>query len=91
MENFFNNIVSGIGLNDAVDILIVAFIAYKVIGFIRDSRAQQLVKGMLVLVAAFFLSDIFDLYALNWLLKGTMTMDIIALAHYLSARAAQGT
>lgn len=79
MENFFNNIVSGIGLNDAVDILIVAFIAYKVIGFIRDSRAQQLVKGMLVLVAAFFLSDIFDLYALNWLLKGTMTMGIIAL------------
>lgn len=39
MENFFNNIVSGIGLNDAVDILIVAFIAYKVIGFIRDSES----------------------------------------------------
>jgi len=79
MENFFDNIISSIGFNDILDILIVAFITYKLIGFIRDSRAQQLVKGMLVLVAAFFLSDIFGLYALNWILRGTMTMGIIAL------------
>lgn len=79
MENFFDNIISSIGFNDILDILIVAFITYKLIGFIRDSRAQQLVKGMLVLVAAFFLSDVFGLYALNWILRGTMTMGIIAL------------
>ncbi len=79
MENFFDNIISSIGFNDILDILIVAFITYKLIGFIRDSRAQQLVKGMLVLVAAFFLSDVCGLYALNWILRGTMTMGIIAL------------
>ncbi|NBH62727.1 TIGR00159 family protein, partial [Anaerotruncus colihominis] len=43
MENFFNNIISSIGINDILDILIVAFIVYKVISFIRDTRAQQLV------------------------------------------------
>lgn len=79
MENFFENIISGIGINDVLDILIVAFIAYKVLGFIRDTRAQQLVKGLLVLVVTFFLSDILNLYALNWILRGTMTMGIIAL------------
>ncbi len=79
MENFFENIVSSIGVNDVLDILIVAFIAYKVLGFIRDTRAQQLVKGLLVLFATFFLSDILNLYALNWILRGTMTMGIIAL------------
>ena len=79
MENFFNNIISSIGINDILDILIVAFIVYKVISFIRDTRAQQLVKGLLVLIAAFFLSDVLDLYALNWILRGTLTMGIIAL------------
>ena len=79
MKDFFNNIVSSIGLNDIVDILIVSFICYKLIGFIRDTRAQQLVKGMLVLVVTFFLSDILDLYALNWILRGTMSIGIIAL------------
>ncbi len=79
MENFFDNIISSIGINDILDILIVSFIAYKVIGFIRDTRAQQLVKGLLVLFAAFFLSDVLNLYALNWVLRGTMTMGVIAL------------
>lgn len=79
MENFFNNIISSIGINDILDILIVSFLAYKVIGFIRDSRAQQLIKGLFVLFAAFFLSDVLDLYALNWILRGTMSIGIIAL------------
>ena len=42
MENFFNNIVSSIGLNDVLDIAIVAFLVYKVLGFIRETRAEQL-------------------------------------------------
>lgn len=79
MKNFFDNIISSIGLNDVLDILIVSFIVYKILGFIRESRAQQLVKGLLVLVVAFFMSDILNLYALNWILRGTMTLGVIAL------------
>jgi len=79
MEGFLNNLASDIGVTDIIDILIVAFVAYKILGFIRESRAEQLVKGLLVLVAAFFLSDWFQLHTLNWILKGTMTVGIIAL------------
>ena len=50
MKEFFDNITSGIGINDIVDILVVAFVFYKIIGFIKQSRAEQLVKGLLVLV-----------------------------------------
>jgi diadenylate cyclase len=79
MKELVNNLLTGIGIADVVDILIVAFVVYKVLGFIRESRAGQLVKGLLVLLAAFFVSDIFQLYTLNWILKGTMTVGIIAL------------
>ncbi len=79
METFFNNIISSVGINDVLDILIVSFIVYKILGFIRESRAQQLVKGLLVLVVAFFLSDIMNLYALNWILRQTMTLGVVAL------------
>ena len=79
MKNFFENIASSIGFNDVLDILIVAFIVYKVLGFIRDTRAQQLVKGLLVLLVVFFLSDVLHLYTLNWLLKTFMNIGIIAL------------
>jgi diadenylate cyclase len=52
---------------------------YKVMTFIRETRAEQLVKGLLILVAATFLSDVLNLYTLNWLLEGTLTLGVIAL------------
>ena len=79
MKEFISNLLTGIGVADVIDILIVAFVVYKVLGFIRESRAGQLVKGLLVLLVAFFISDFFHLYTLNWILKGTMTVGIIAL------------
>ena len=36
---------------DVLDIAIVAFAIYKIIDFIRKTRAQQLLKGLLILVA----------------------------------------
>lgn len=79
MENFLNNIMSSIGITDVLDILIVAFIAYKVLGFIRETRAEQLAKGLLVLVVATVLSDVLHLYTLHWLLSGLMTIGLIAI------------
>lgn len=79
MSNFFNNIVSSIGITDILDILIVAFIVYKVLGFIRETRAEQLAKGLLVLVVGTLLSDLCHLYTLHWILSNVMTVGLIAL------------
>lgn len=79
MENFLNNIMSSIGVTDVLDILIVAFLVYKALGFIRETRAEQLAKGLLLLVIATVLSDFFHLYTLHWLLSGLMTVGLIAI------------
>lgn len=79
MEEYLSRLASGIGIVDIIDITIIAFIIYKVLGFIKKTRAEQLVKGLVVLLAATFLSGIFHLYALNWILMGTMQFGIIAL------------
>ncbi|MDR1953363.1 MAG: diadenylate cyclase CdaA [Clostridiales Family XIII bacterium] len=79
MQDFFKNLVSGISVWDAIDVAIIAFVLYKVLGFIRETRAEQLIKGLLILVIATFFSGIFHLNALNWILKGTMQFGVIAL------------
>ena len=79
MESYINNILSGISITDAIDILIVAFIIYKVLGFIRETRAAQLVKGVLVLVLVAIFSEQFHLYTLNWILRGAMTLGAVAI------------
>ncbi len=79
METFFNNIISSIGITDVLDILIVAFIVYKVLGFIRETRAEQLAKGLLILVIITLASKVLHLYTLNWILSGVMTVGLVAL------------
>lgn len=79
MSEIFNNIISGVGITDVIDISIVAYVIYKVLGFIRETRALQLVKGLGILVLVTILSDKFNLYTLNWILRNTMTLGVIAL------------
>jgi len=79
MKDIMYNIASGIGFIDIIDILLVAFVIYKILGFIRESRAEQLVQGLLLMVVATWLSGLFHLYTLNWILQGAMTLGLIAL------------
>jgi diadenylate cyclase len=67
------------GITDVLDILIVAFIVYKVLGFIRETRAEQLAKGLLILVIITLASKALHLYTLNWILSGLMTVGVVAL------------
>jgi diadenylate cyclase len=79
MLDTFLGIINGFRPADAVDIAIVSYIVYKVLGFIKQTRAQQLVRGIVILIVAFFVSDFFNLYLLNWLLHGIVTMGLFAL------------
>lgn len=79
MVSMFENLISGVGFTDVIDIAIVAFVIYKILGFIQESRAQQLVKGLLVLVVITFASDVFDLYTLNWILANAFQLGVVAL------------
>ncbi len=54
---------------DALDILIVAFIIHQLISIIRGTRSVQMLLGIVVLTAVYFMASILDLAALMWLLK----------------------
>ena len=56
LKEFISNITTGVSVTDILDILVVAFLIYKILGFISNSRAEQLVKGLGLLIAAFFAS-----------------------------------
>ena len=79
MVEFFQNVFVGFRLIDVLDIIIVAYLVYKILGFIQETRAQQLVRGLVVLGIVFFLSNFLKLYLLNWLLRNFVTMGLFAL------------
>lgn len=73
------NILMSIGPTDILDILIVAFLCYKCLDFIRRTRTQQLVRGIFVVFIIFVISQLLNLSLLNWLLKSLITVGLIAI------------
>ncbi|HHZ00637.1 MAG TPA: diadenylate cyclase, partial [Tissierellia bacterium] len=72
-------IISNVGLNTFVDIGIVYYVLYRGYLLIRDMRAKQLVKGIVLLVALIPISSIFDLYMVEFILSNTFQVGLIAL------------
>ncbi|WIF95490.1 diadenylate cyclase CdaA [Caminicella sporogenes] len=74
LEMFLN-----IGIRDIIDMTIVAFVFYKLFMLIRETRAEQLIKGLLILLMATKLSEWAKLYVIHYLLKNTMTLGVFAI------------
>ncbi len=82
MNAFFDYMIKYVQLlriSDIIDVLIVAVIFYYMINLIRETRAMQLVKGIVFLFAVFFLSQWLKLNALNYILGGAMQIGAFAV------------
>ncbi len=56
-------------VTDTIDILLVALIIYYAIRMIRDSRAEQLIKGVVLLLFVYFFAWLFGFVTLKYLLE----------------------
>lgn len=82
MDAFFDYVIKYIQLlriSDFIDVLIVAVILYYLINLIRETRAMQLVKGIIFLFIVFFISQWLKLNALNYILGGAMQIGAFAI------------
>lgn len=85
MEVFSNglsrsvNYLSTMGISDFLDIIIVAYLIYKAIGFVRRTNSNNIAKGLVVFLLALWGSDIFSLTMINFLLRKTAELGLIAL------------
>lgn len=68
-----------ISIRDVIDILIVAGVFYKLFTLIKETRAEQLTKGIVVLLVLTKLTDWVRFYTINWILSKAMTVGAIAL------------
>lgn len=73
------NYALSIGIADVLDIVIVAYLIYKAIMFVRKTNSNNLAKGLIVLLLALWLSGIFKLTMINYLLRTAMELGLIAV------------
>ena len=71
--------LSMLRIQDVIDIAVVAVIIYWLFKLIKGTRAEQLSKGIVVVLVLTKLSEILQIYMLNYLLKSMLTWGFLGL------------
>ena len=72
-------VLTALSWRSILDIVIVTYFFYKIILLIRGTRAEQLVKGLAVLLIVTVVSGWLGLVTIHWLLRQLMTIGIVAI------------
>ena len=66
-------------LTDIVEILIIAFLVYQIMIWIKNTKAWMLLKGILVLGVFIFLAYLFQMHTILWIVRNSLTVLATAL------------
>ena len=69
--NTVQGYVMMVGLFDIIDMVIITFVAYHVLQFIRRSRSGQVAKAILLLMVAFGVASVLPLRMISSFPPGT--------------------
>ena len=64
---------------DILDVIIIAFLVYKLLDLVRSTRAENILKGVVIFLLALWLSEIFHLYGIAYILGNMVQVGILAL------------
>lgn len=66
-------------LADLLDIIIIAFLIYQLLGIINRTRAGQLAKGALVVLAVYLIANMMNMRTVTWLLNSLLQVGLLTL------------
>ena len=78
MQNFIR-IVQSIGFFDILDILLLTIVIFYLLKLTEETRAKQLLKGIVLLIALYVVVQICQLKAMTFLLDNFLQVGILAI------------
>jgi len=77
--NFLKNAVQNLRITSIIEILIVAYLIYRLYNMIRETRAEQLVKGLVMMLLLIPLSYLLNFTMLYSILSKTITVGVLSV------------
>ena len=80
--DFFNTVgvtASSIGVNDVIEILIITFVIYKLLSWLKETRTWAVLKGLLALGVFILLAEIFELNTILYIVRNSLNVIVLAL------------
>ena len=78
IQNFFSQ-VGRMNWTDYLDIIVVAFLFYRLIPMFRSTGTMRIAKTVGLLLLASWITDLLSLYTLNFILKQVVDVGLIAV------------
>ena len=82
LQEIFNNLTSQLSsmeLTDFLDILLVAFLLYKLLPLFRSAGTLRIAKAIFVVAVVAWLSNLLNMYAVHYLISQLFTVGLIAI------------
>lgn len=79
VTQFFEKYIKGVyfpemHLTDIIEIVIISFLIYQLMTWIKNTKAWMLLKGMVVLGVFILLAAVFQMHTILWLAKNAVTV-----------------
>lgn len=80
VEEYLSKVyIPKVGITDIFEIVIIAFLLYHIMVWVKDTKAWALLKGVLVLIGFALLAILFNLQTILWIASKTLSVGIIAV------------
>jgi diadenylate cyclase len=79
MENFFITLRSQFSFSNIIEILVITFLIYKILMWIRGTQAEQVAKGLIMVLVLIPISSWLGFTTLNYILNIVVTWAVILI------------
>lgn len=79
ITTYLSRIPRNIRWTDIVEMLIITFLIYHILVWIKNTRAWSLLKGLIVIVAFIFVAVVFEMSTILWIVENALPTAIIAV------------
>lgn len=78
--NFLDNFITSLMLirvTDIVDIAMIAYVVYKLFSILKNTRAEQVLKGLIFVLIFASIADIMNLNTVSWVMNQFLTVSLV--------------
>lgn len=79
ITTYLSRIPKNIRWTDIVEMLIITFLIYHILVWIKNTRAWSLLKGLIVIVVFIFVAVVFEMTTILWIVENALPTAIIAV------------
>lgn len=82
--NFAQTYLNGLHMpnirwTDVVEIIIISFLVYQIILWIKNTRAWSLLKGLIMIMAFILIAAVFNMTTILWIAENVLSLAVVAM------------